>query len=159
MSDGLTAEQLAAIQAAQERRRAFHRTNIAMGRAIDDVEALLAALDAAEQRERALRAALDISPDDVGRILHESWSRTKRGQGFHGRHDDCPRCIPTLKRLREYPFGAGAAIGRCGKFHPDLIRWEELPQDQKDINLHAFDDVLAEMRRRAALAATTPEVG
>lgn len=97
-----------------------------------------------EQVER-LRAALDISPNDVGRIMHESWSRTKRAQGFHGPDEKCPRWVtcPTT----------GSNPVRCGKFHPELIPWDELPQGQKDLNLHSFDDVLAEMRRRAALVA------
>src|SRR5690606_6551087 len=36
-----------------------------------------------------LQGALNISPDDVGRIMHESWSRTKRSQGFH-HPSECP---------------------------------------------------------------------
>lgn len=117
-------------------------------------------LIAAEQRSNQAEAlasaalvALDISPDDVGRIMHESWSRTKRAQGFHGRREDCTSDLFTM-RVRcgiatgyDYPYGAGSDR-RCTKFHPDLIPWEELPQGQKDLNLHAFDDVLAEMKRR-----------
>ena len=121
-----------------------------------------------EGRERiaSLEAALSISADDVGRIMHESWSRTKRAQGFHGRHETCvltglgPKegcCVvePYGTVLRgysshEYPFGAGT-LHRCYKFHPDLIPWKELPQGQQDLNLHAFDAVFAEMRRRAGL--------
>ena len=78
-----------------------------------------------------LRAALNISPDDVGRIMHESWSKTKRAQGFH--HPD------EVDHWR-HP---------CEKCHRDLILWEDLPETQKDINRHAFDEVLAEIKRRA----------
>ena len=101
-----------------------------------------------EQRADAAEAALSISADDVGRIMHESWSRTKRAQGFHGRHEACMDCHSTAPDT--YPFGA-ASLQRCSKFHPDLIPWEELPQGQQDLNLHAFDDVFAEIRRRAGL--------
>ena len=85
--------------------------------------------------------------------MHESWTRTKRAQGFHGAHDNClpPKYPPVYCYgipSDEYPFGAGTSL-RCPKFHPDLIPWEELPQNQKDINLHAFDDVLAEINQRA----------
>lgn len=68
----------------------------------------------------AAAKAVDASRDKIGRIMHESWTRTKRAQGFH-RMDSttlCPKC------------------------HADLVDWDELPQKQKDINLHAFDDVL-----------------
>ena len=37
----------------------------------------------------------------------------------------------------------------CEKCHRDLILWEDLPETQKDINRHAFDEVLAEIKRRA----------
>lgn len=85
-----------------------------------------------------LREALDISPDDCGRIMHESWMRTKLAQGFH-------RTPPRPELERNCP---------CPKCHADLIPWDELPEKQKDINRHAFDDVLAEIRRRAALTPT-----
>lgn len=61
----------------------------------------------------------------VGRIMHESWSQTKRKQGFH--HDrECPR----------------SGMYRCDKCHADLIPWDDLPEAQKDINRHALDAVL-----------------
>lgn len=96
-----------------------------------------------------LRGALNISPDDVGRIMHESWSRTKRSQGFH-HPSECPngQWVETAR---------GRAP--CPKCHADLIPWDNLPEPQKDINRHAFDDVLAEIRRRAALAERGGESG
>ena len=78
---------------------------------------------------------LNISPDEVGRIMHESWSKTKREQGFH--HPD------------EQGHNFKNGMGRCDKCHADLISWEDLPEKQKDINRHAFDAVLAELRRKA----------
>lgn len=102
-------------------------------------------LEALRERVEALEKALEISPDDVGRIMHESWSKTKRAQGFHGPDEPC-----TGPRFG-YAVGlAGCSKGaRCGKFHADLIPWEDLPESQKDINRHAFDAVLAEIKRRA----------
>lgn len=132
-----------------------------IGWAANHLAGLLDDLDAAERREETLRAALDITPDDVGRIMHESWSRTKRAQGFHGKDESCTYgaiCSPGYTN-NDYPFGAGSSKYRCPKFHPDLIPWEELPQGQQDLNLHAFDDVLAAMKQRAALAASAPEGG
>lgn len=103
-----------------------------------------------------MRAALDISPDEVGRIMHESWSKTKRAQGFHGPDEPCDFKYPPIycfgEHSLEYPFGAGTR-NRCTHFHPDLIPWEDLPQGQQDLNLHAFDDVLAEIRRRTGVEA------
>ena len=89
-----------------------------------------------QARVEALEKALEIPLDDVGRIMHESWSKTKRAQGFH------------------HPFEAhvGAKfypVKICDKCHPDLVPWAELPEAQKDINRHAFDAVLAEIKRRA----------
>lgn len=96
-----------------------------------------------------LQGALNISPDDVGRIMHESWSRTKRSQGFH-HPSECPN-----GRWVETAHGRAP----CPKCHADLIPWGNLPEPQKDINRHAFDDVLAEIRRRAAIAERGGESG
>jgi len=65
-----------------------------------------------------------------GRIMHESWTRTKRAQGFH-HQSEC------------YAMDRYESNGPCPKCHSDLIPWEQLPEGQKDINRHAFDDVLA----------------
>lgn len=94
-----------------------------------------------EEKER-LREALSISPDEVGRIMHESWMRTKRTQGFHH-----PRENHIYPRVG-MPFAPKTNIV-CEKCHLDLVPWEKLPEAQKDINRHAFDNVLAELRRRA----------
>lgn len=104
-------------------------------RAFREIERLRAEME-------RLQGALNISPDDVGRIMHESWSRTKRSQGFH-HPSECPngRWVETAR---------GRAP--CPKCHTDLIPWDNLPEPQKDINRHAFDDVLAEIRRRTAIA-------
>ena len=137
------------------------------------IRVLLESLCAEREQVAALRGASNISPDEVGRIMHESWSRTKRAQGFHGRHEACTgklllRSTPCYGDLEErakqyghedvtaYPFGAGTGL-RCAKFHPDLIPWEELPQGQQDLNLHAFDDVLAEIRRRGQGGVAAPD--
>ena len=82
-------------------------------------------------------AAKSLSVDDAGRIMHDSWSRTKRLQGFHhpdeaGRRDTMP----------------------CLKCHADLVPWEALPEHQRDINRHAFDAVFLELERRINEAAS-----
>lgn len=114
------------------------------------IELALHAEEAAALRQRmaALEGALNISRDDVGRIMHESWSRTKLAQGFHGPGEACTR-------WDRCPAGGQ----HCGYFHADLIPWDDLPERQQDINLHSFDDVFAEMRRRAALAAPPQPAG
>jgi hypothetical protein len=76
--------------------------------------------------------------------MHESCSRTKRTQGFHGPKDECGKCIGT-----EFGVGIGAA-SNCPDFHADLIPWEQLPGKQKDINRHAFDAVLPYFERLLA---------
>lgn len=98
----------------------------------------------ARSQNAELRAALKISPDDVGRIMHKTWTETKRSQGFVGPFDICPETnLPHNARFH--------SEHKC-KFHADLIPWEDLPEKQKDFNRHAFDAVLTEIRRRAALA-------
>lgn len=98
--------------------------------------------DELAEAQSRLEAVLGISRDEVGQIMHESWSRTKREQGFHGPDDECTYLINCGEQ------GTGGPILRCNKFHPDLIPWDLLPPTQQDLNLHAFDDVLDELRRR-----------
>lgn len=96
-----------------------------------------------------LREAVNIDREDVGRIMHESWTRTKRAQGFHGPGEYCNTAIE-LDRGQYSEYTTCKVVGDvCPKYHADLISWEKLPEKQKDINRHAFDDVLAELRRRA----------
>jgi hypothetical protein len=76
--------------------------------------------------------------EQIGRIMHESWSKTKRARGYHGPHEPCT--IPNIDcdtRRIDPPHGT-----RCWKFHYDLVDWNNLPEPQKDINRHAFDAVL-----------------
>ena len=75
----------------------------------------------------ALRARIE-DVEGMGRIMHESWTRTKRAQGFH-HQSEC------------YAMDRYESNGPCPKCHSDLIPWEQLPEGQKDINRHAFDDV------------------
>jgi hypothetical protein len=75
---------------------------------------------------------------EAGRIMHESWARTKHAQGFHGPNEPCT--VDQASHSRSYG---------CGMYHADLIPWEELPQKQKDINLNAFKDVFAVLQPRA----------
>lgn len=84
-----------------------------------------------------------IDREHVGRLMHESWSRTKKTQGFHG-PNDMDNCADKNYVAEETFFC------QCGKLHPDLIPWEELREDQKDINRHAFDDVLPYFERLLA---------
>lgn len=90
----------------------------------------------AEQRLSAMRVALN-DRENIGKLMHESWSAMKRAQGFHGPTDACLACMP--------PFGGIARRKdwiRCSMFHADLVPWEQLPEAQKDINRHAFDAVI-----------------
>src|SRR3954465_13931363 len=75
---------------------------------------------------------------EAGRIMHESWARTKHAQGFHGPNEPCT--VDQASHSRSYG---------CGMYHADLIPWEELPQKQKDINLNAFKDVFAVLKPKA----------
>ena len=75
----------------------------------------------------ALRARIE-DVEGMGRIMHESWTRTKRAQEFH-HQSEC------------YAMDRYESNGPCPKCHSDLIPWEQLPEGQKDINRHAFDDV------------------
>lgn len=75
---------------------------------------------------------------EAGRIMHESWARTKHAQGFHGPNEPCT--VDQASHSRSYG---------CGMYHADLIPWEELPQKQRDINLNAFKDVFAVLQPRA----------
>ncbi len=82
----------------------------------------------------------------IGKIMHESWSKTKRAQGFHGPNETCTH-PDYLKNECRHHF-------RCNKFHADLIPWEELPEPQKDINRHAFDAVIGAAIRSIAAERT-----
>jgi hypothetical protein len=75
---------------------------------------------------------------EAGRIMHESWARTKHAQGFHGPNEPCT--VDQASHSRSYG---------CGMYHADLIPWEELSQKQRDINLNAFKDVFAVLQPRA----------
>lgn len=81
--------------------------------------------------------------EQVGKLMHESWSATKRAQGFHGPSESCEHYggADKVRRCGETdPIFGG--ICRCEYFHADFIPWEHLPEKQKDINRHAFDAVL-----------------
>ena len=95
---------------------------------------------------------MEIDLNHMGRLMHESWTATKRAQGFHGLGDTCAKCFDAAPD--EYPFGAGTAL-RCSKFHPDLIDWSLLPAEQQDINLHAFDSVLPYLQEQMDEALKT----
>lgn len=88
-----------------------------------------------------------IDREHVGRLMHESWSRTKRAQGFHWIGEPCPIAgswdKPTTHRKETHETS-------CIKFHSDLIPWDDLHEKQKDINRHAFDDVLPYFERLLA---------
>lgn len=84
--------------------------------------------------------------DKMGRLMHESRSQDKRGQGFHGPGDRCP-VNPTGKLVR-HRTNPSLNNCVCSKQHPDLIPWEELPEKQKDIYRHAFDDILPYLAER-----------
>lgn len=73
-----------------------------------------------------------LSPEDIGRIMHQSWTATKRGQGYH--HPD--------------EAGHGVTSHPCPKCHADLVPWERLPERQKDINRNSFNAVFMEIERR-----------
>ena len=89
---------------------------------------------AGAKAQQVLEAAKILDRETVARKMHESWSRTKRAQGFHGPAEGCWAC----------------SRGVCGRHHPDLVLWELLPESQKDINRHAFDDVLGSLWKAIA---------
>jgi hypothetical protein len=91
-----------------------------------------------------------IDREHVGRLMHESWSRTKRAQGFHGPWDKCPQTFECCSIVFVEGEKRYMQSKSCGKFHADLIPWNELPEKQKDINRHAFDDVLPYFERLLA---------
>ncbi|KKM90361.1 hypothetical protein LCGC14_1239270 [marine sediment metagenome] len=89
-----------------------------------------------------------IDREHVGCLMHKSWLRTKRAQRFHGPNEACISPTDWVKAQCEEPVQG--EVRRCVHFHPDLIPWEDLPEKQKDINRHAFDDVLPYFERLLA---------
>jgi len=84
-----------------------------------------------------------LDKDTQGRIMHESWTQTKRAQGFHGPREYCNTAIE-LDRGQHSEYTTCKVVGDvCPKYHRDLIPWEQLPEKQKDINRHAFDALIA----------------
>lgn len=79
--------------------------------------------------------------EEIGKLMHASWSKTKREQRFHG---------PDTRCERGGVFCGG--VGICPQFHADLIPWEALPEKQKDINRHAVDAVLPYFEKKLANA-------
>jgi len=121
-----------------------------------------------EQRERAekaeaeaarLRAALEIAPEDCGRIVHEKWCRTQREQLYHGPADPCTAGAVTLPTPEGPMRGLVTPCnvhGRCAVFDADLVPWSDLPEEKKarwSSPVGAGAVVLAELRRRAGLAS------
>ena len=78
-----------------------------------------------------------LDKETQGRIMHETWTRTKREQGFHH-----PNEMPSEGWYDSTYHGTVPRPHRCGKCHDDLIPWEQLPEKQKDINRHAFDAII-----------------
>ena len=97
-----------------------------------------------------------IDREHVGRLMHESWSRTKRAQGFHGPTNECERWSGYTDggQCGRTDFSGSNDINppkfRCEMFHADLIPWDDLPEKQKDINRHAFDVLLPYFERLLA---------
>ena len=77
----------------------------------------------------------------MGRLMHESWTATKRAQGFHG--PDAPHIWFPSKGTHIEGWELHCPEPQnCRFYHPDLIPWEDLPAKQQDVNLHASDAVL-----------------
>ena len=78
----------------------------------------------------------------LAEVMHESWSRTKRAQGFHSPKELCPtgKCkqLKVDGEVSTIPWPSA----QCEFIHADLIPWADLPEEKKDINRHAFDDAL-----------------
>ena len=91
-----------------------------------------------------------IDREHVGRLMHESWSRTKRAQGLHGPWDKCPQTFECCHVVFVEGEKRYMQSKPCEKFHADLIPWDDLPENQKDINRHAFDDVFPYFERLLA---------
>lgn len=92
--------------------------------------------------------------DEIGRVMHETWSASQRAQRFHGPDVRCTECDI---------FAQTALGGKCSKFHTDLIPWEQLSEKQKDINRHAVDAfierglLIPRAEHEAALAAVVEQ--
>lgn len=80
--------------------------------------------------------------EKLAKVMHESWSKTKRAQSFHGPNDACTNCDENERVRIANGIPADMAWTKCPMLHADLIPWEQLPEKQKDINRHAFDDAL-----------------
>jgi hypothetical protein len=104
----------------------------------------------------AILARLD-DREWIGRLMHESWSATKRAQGFHHPSEPCPRGFEDCADYRDDPSEPMGWFSRCGKVHPDLIPWDALPEKKKDINRHAFDALAASLKAIANAPASTGE--
>lgn len=92
------------------------------------------------------KGALDLAPEDAGRIMHQQWVATKRAQGFHHPAEPCPH-------YGEFEGVSSAArcVAHCSHRHPDLIEWDLLPDGQKEINRSAFRALLAEVKKRLGI--------
>ena len=91
-----------------------------------------------------------VDREHVGRLMHESWCRTKRAQDFHGPNESCTHADNDEACSETYGGGSELDWFRCDRYHADLIPWDDLPKKQKDINRHAFDDVLPYFERLLA---------
>lgn len=80
--------------------------------------------------------------DKVGLLMHESWCKTKREQGFHGPDEKCTSPFKLFCEDSWVIERVKSDKTRCNYFHPNLISWGDLPEKRKDINRHAFDAVL-----------------
>ena len=102
---------------------------------IDECKILNAALSSSAPCPSCSRLAAKLKDrETIGRLMHESWTKTKREQGYHHTSEPCTN--PYIKCCEL------SSPGNCNLVHNDLVPWEQLPEKQKDINRHAFDAVL-----------------
>jgi hypothetical protein len=108
---------------------------------MDELEHLRAeCIRLSAEKELALDA-LNIQPEEVGKILHAGWSKAMLKNGFHGPSSPCKEC------------GALVVLGkpRCEKYQVGLVEWKDVQDELKHIFRHNFDDVLWKMRSSAGI--------
>jgi hypothetical protein len=79
--------------------------------------------------------ALSVDIEAISAKVHESWMAEKRAAGFHGPEDICP----TTNLLPRERFGC------CKKYHADMIPYDELTDDKKELDRATVRTVLNAM--------------
>ena len=96
----------------------------------------------------------------IGKLFHESWSRTKRAQGFHGPDEACGQSLSYRVEYNNWETRSHTA--KCGykeselhdrkienpvciKLHSNLVPWLDLPETRRQEYLATAKAVLPEI--------------